>query len=172
MKAAILAISLAASSSLPFQEEWSEFIQLITKGNCKEIVGYAELSQRRSMLMATLYDTGTCFEKNATEAMRHYQAAAESGETEAMYTLWMKTAMRVDSETPPTEPEKDIARDWLTKAADLNNWRAAYTLSVCYKEGCWGFPKNESKAEHYKDVADKYRPNQRAQSAPSGLGPR
>ncbi len=89
---------------------------------------------------------------------KHLINLANQGNSEAMYNLWLGVAERVDSQTPPTIDEMDEAREWLIKAGDLNNYRAAHVLALCYLKGCWYFEINEDKAKHYKQIFEEFRP--------------
>lgn len=84
---------------------------------------------------------------------------AKSGDSEAMYSPFLDVAERGSIKPPPSREEYEQATQWLLKAGELNNWRAAYILQLCYTKGCWGLSPNKEKAEHYKDVVAKFGPN-------------
>ena len=88
----------------------------------------------------------------------HLRTLAKKGDSEAMYNLFLDVAERLGDQEGPTQEEFIEARGWLIKAGELNNWRAAYVLQLCYTHGCWGFRIDNDKANHYKSVYEKYRP--------------
>lgn len=96
-------------------------------------------------------DTGT---HEPTNLMK----AAEAGDSEAMYSLFLHIAQKGTKEGYKPG-EADQAQQWLLKAGELNNWRAAEVLALCYEKGCWGLPIDLEKSKHYKEVSVKYRPN-------------
>jgi TPR repeat protein len=83
---------------------------------------------------------------------------ANNGNIEAMYQIFIDIASKHTPEKPLTNEEIELARKWLIKAGENNSWRAAYVLELCYREGCWGVEVDESKAEHYKNVFNEYKP--------------
>lgn len=96
-------------------------------------------------------DTGT---REPTNLIK----AAEAGDSEAMYSLFLHIAQKGTREGYKPG-EADQAQQWLLKAGELNNWRAAEVLALCYEKGCWGLPIDLEKSKHYKEVSVKYRPN-------------
>ena len=84
---------------------------------------------------------------------------ANDGNSEAMYALFLDVGERGEDNPPPSSAEYEQAKEWLIKAGELNNWRAAYVLQLCYTQGCWGLEPNAEKAEHYKNVVAKFGPN-------------
>ena len=98
-------------------------------------------------------DTGTREPANLVKA-------AEAGNSEAMYSLFLHIAQKGTKEGYKPG-EADQAQHWLLKAGELNNWRAAEVLALCYEKACWGLPVNLEKSKHFKEVSEKYRPNLR-----------
>ena len=84
--------------------------------------------------------------------------AAEAGDSEAMYSLFLHIGQKGTKEGYKPD-EADQALRWLLKAGELNNWRAAEVLALCYEKGCWGLPIDHEKSKHFKEVSVKYRPN-------------
>lgn len=84
--------------------------------------------------------------------------AAEAGDSEAMYSLFLHIAQKGTKEGYKPG-EADQAQQWLLKAGELNNWRAAEVLALCYEKACWGLPVDLEKSKHFKEVSEKYRPN-------------
>ena len=84
---------------------------------------------------------------------------AKAGDSEAMYALFVDVGERGENQPLPSSGEYQQAKEWLLKAGELNNWRAAYVLQLCYTKGCWGLVPNKQKAEHYKNVVAKFGPN-------------
>lgn len=88
---------------------------------------------------------------------QHLIDLANQGNSDAMYNLWLGVAERMDAQTSPTIEEINKARKWLVQAGELNNWRAAHVLALCYSTGCWDFEINEVKAKHYRKIHEEFR---------------
>ena len=99
-----------------------------------------------------------CYGDNMKLTQGDLIVLANNGNTEAMYQIFIDIASKASPEEPLSKEEIELARKWLKRAGENNNWRAAHVLELCYRDGCWGFEINESKAEHYKSVLEKYKP--------------
>ncbi|MCB1739781.1 MAG: sel1 repeat family protein [Gammaproteobacteria bacterium] len=75
------------------------------------------------------------------EALRLFQAAAEKGDTEAMYGL---AAMYAAGEG--TDKDEASALKWYRAAADLGHERANLGLAEAYLKGSLGLPRDEAAA--------------------------
>lgn len=97
--------------------------------------------------------------KNNSELTRLIHAA-EAGDAESMYSVFFLIAQKGSPEHPQTDEEIKLAKHWLVKAGENNNWRAAHVLQLCHEIGCWGLPIDLEKSKHYKAVLEKYGPDQ------------
>lgn len=95
---------------------------------------------------------------SANDESTNLVKAAEAGDSEAMYSLFLNIAQRGTKEGYKPG-EADQAKHWLLKAGELNNWRAAEVLALCYEKACWGLSVDLEKSKHFKEVSEKYRPN-------------
>ena len=78
------------------------------------------------------------------EAAANHQQAAALGNADAMFELYV---LYNAGDGVPHDP--DQARQWLLRAAELNQNRALYNLGACHATGNGGFPKNEATALQY-----------------------
>ena len=95
---------------------------------------------------------------SATE-IQEWVKLAESGNSEAMYNVFVETMKLGSHEHPVPEREIEKAKYWLLKAGENNNWRAAYVLQLCYEKGCMGLPIDSEKSVYYKNIVAKFGPN-------------
>jgi len=91
--------------------------------------------------------------------IKEWVRLAESGNTEAMYNVFVETMKMGSNEHPLPEKEIEKAKYWLLKAGENNNWRAAYVLQLCYEKGCMGLPVDKEKSDHYKNIVANFGPN-------------
>lgn len=75
-----------------------------------------------------------------------------NGNSEAMYASYVDVGERGNSAKKPSEEEHEQVKKWLLKAGELNNWRAAFALELCYRKGCLALEPNSERSQHFKSV--------------------
>ena len=94
--------------------------------------------------------------------------AAEAGDAEAMYSVFVTIARRATPERHLSKDKMELSRYWLIKAGEHDNWCAAEVLQLCYEEGCAGLPIDLEKSKHYAAVVRANRPTTPLVKSPRG----
>jgi hypothetical protein len=119
----------------------------------------ADASEADALLYeAVLHDLGKCAAHDEILADTLYLRAAKAGNAEAMYSVWARMAERVGGPNAPTDAERAAALNWLLRAGELGNWRAAHTLWQFYQYALYGYEQDEEKATYWKKVYELNRP--------------
>ena len=80
-------------------------------------------------------------------------ASAKAGNNEAMYAVFLSIVQKGSEEHPISKDQEEVARYWLIKAGESENFRAARVLALCYEKGCFGVPVDLERARHYREIA-------------------
>lgn len=93
-----------------------------------------------------------------TEELKRLEEAANGGDSEAMYSLFLAIAQRGTDAKPISEEERKQAVLWLERAGKLENWRAAFVLSLFYEHGTFGFQKSPKDKAYWSAIFEKNKP--------------
>jgi TPR repeat protein len=152
----LLALGVQAAA----EERQASLFRALNSGRCdvvKKII--AEAPDAEALLYrAELHDIGSCASQDKSVADTLYLRAAKAGNAEAMYSVWNNMAHRVGGSNPPTDAERADALNWLFRAGELKNWRAARTLWQFYEYALYGYERDEVKAAYWKQVYEANRP--------------
>ena len=85
--------------------------------------------------------------------------SARGGNSEAMYAVFFSIVREGSEEHPISKDKLELARYWLIKAGESENFRAVPVLALCYEKGCFGMPIDLEKAQHYTELRKKLHPN-------------
>ncbi|KZN60854.1 sel1 repeat family protein [Pseudoalteromonas luteoviolacea] len=110
------------------------------------------------LIIVTSFCINTCVYAQEVKQEQALLLSANAGDAEAMYSLFVLLYERKKGGCEPTHADCAEAIKWLLQAGELNNWRAAFVLELCYRTGCVGLIPDTQKAMHFKRVYEEHRP--------------